>query len=505
MRGSVAAISVALCIAGCDGSAQSVAALNQDASYDILLAGGRVIDPESGLDGVRDVGILAGKVAAVAEGPLAGATTIDAGGLVVAPGFVNVHSHAWTPLGQQFEVMDGVTTALELEAGAYPVSDFGTFEPIAIADKPLINFGASVGHAFVRSAILEGGQGVSGLDHLLARALGGGSGAGMDTPAFRLPLSAPQREELRRRINEGLDAGGIGIGMLLDYMSEAVDAAEMRVVFAVAAAHGAPVIVHVRRGVAGDPAGLIEVIQHAKESGAQVHVCHVQANAMGAIHEFLRLIRQARGEGVKITTESFPYNAGSTSNTAAVFARDWQKIFAITYADVEWAATGERFDEAMWRDYRRNRPGGSVIHHYNREEWTSVATNAPDVILASDAMPIVSLERKVAPFGVGANARVLGRYVRKKGSLRLMDAIAKVAYLPARMLQDHSPGMALKGRIKEGADADITVFDPETVIDNATFRDPYQASSGIVHVIVGGRFVVRDGELQEGVHPGRRL
>ena len=231
----------------------------------------------------------------------------------------------------------------------------------------------------------------------------------------------------------------------------------------------------------------------------------MEAHATGGIHAFLRLIREARADGLKITTESFPYNAGATSNTAAVFARDWQRIFAITYEDVEWAATGKRFDEAMWRDYRLNRPGGGVIHHYNKEEWTSVATNAADVILASDGMPIVSLKRKVAPFGIGANARLLGRYVRQQGSLSLTDAIAKMTYLPARMLQDYSPGMALKGRIREGADADITVFNPRTIIDNATFQNPYQASSGIAHVIVAGRFVVRDGELRKGVHPGRRL
>ena len=252
---------VAICglgVAGCYGLAAGDVRLDRDASYGLVLVGGRVIDPESGLDGVRNVAIRAGKIAAVTEGPLQAAVSVDASGLVVAPGFVNVHSHAWTPLGQQFEVRDGVTTALELEAGAYPVSRFGTFAPIAIAGGSLINFGASVGHAFVRSAILEGDQAVSGPDHALARALGGGAPAGMDTPAFRMPLSAPQRKELRRRLEAGLDGGGIGIGMLLDYMSEAVDTAEMRVVFEVAADYGAPIFVHVRRGVAGAPARVIE-------------------------------------------------------------------------------------------------------------------------------------------------------------------------------------------------------------------------------------------------------
>ena len=340
---------------------------------------------------------------------------------------------------------------------------------------------------------------------MVARALSGGLVMDMNIPAFREALSTGQDDQLRQHLEQGLDDGGLGIGMLLDYMSEVVDDAEMRVVFDVAAARQAPVIVHIRRGIAGDTAGLLEVIRYARETGAPVHVCHVQASAMGGIDEFLRLIREARAQGVKITTESFPYNAGSTTNTAAVFNRDWQKVFAITYEDVEWAATGARFNEDMWHDYRANRPGGTVIHHYNKEEWTSVATNAPDVFVAADGAPIISLDHKVAPFGIGTNARVLGRYVREKGSLSLPDAIAKMTYLPAKMLEDYSPSMARKGRIKPGADADITIFDPATILDNATFQDPYQASSGIIHVIVAGQFVVRDSALLEGVFPGQRV
>jgi hypothetical protein len=224
-------------------------------------------------------------------------------------------------------------------------------------------------------------------------------------------------------------------------MSEVVDDAEMRAVFELAADRKAPIIVHIRRGVAGDPAGLQEIIEYAQESAAAVHICHVQANAMSNIEEFLRLIREARDEGTKITTESFPYNGASTSNTAAVFNRDWQTIFDITYEDVEWAATGERFTEEMWHEYREKYPGGTIIHHYNKEEWTSVATNAPDVIVAADGFPIFTLEQKVAPFGIGTNSRVLGRYVREKGSLSLQDAIEDAAGLqPAHGIEGTHKG-----------------------------------------------------------------
>ena len=503
MRHTLVMLAFCCCIVGCGDATQDMPV--DTTIYDLVLNGGLVIDPESGLDAIRNVGIVGASVAAISTEPMQGSTTIDASGLVVSPGFINVHSHSWTPLGQEFELRDGVTTALELEAGAYPITKFGTHAPIAIAGNARINFGASVGHAWVRSAILEADDSLSGADHMVASAIADGGAGDMERPAFRAPLSPQQREELREHLETGLDEGGLGIGMLLDYMSEVVDDAEMRAVFELAADRRAPIIVHIRRGIAGDPAGLQEIIQYAKESAAAVHVCHVQANAMSNIEEFLRLIREARDDGVKISTESFPYNAASTSNTAAVFNRDWQTIFDITYEDVEWAATGERFDEEMWHEYREKYPGGTVIHHYNKEEWTSVATNAPDVIVAADGFPIFTLEQKVAPFGIGTNSRVLGRYVREKGTLSLQDAIAKMTYLPATMLQDYSPSMAKKGRIKIGADADITMFDPATVIDNATYADPYRTSGGIVHVLVGGRLAISDGELQSDVYAGRRV
>ena len=327
----------------------------------------------------------------------------------------------------------------------------------------------------------------------------------MERPAFRRALNAEQKKELRTRLETGLDEGGLGIGMLLDYMSEVVDEAEMRVVFEVAAARKAPIFIHIRRGVAGDTAGLLEVIALAKETGAPVHICHLQANAMGNVAEFIRLIREANQEGAKITMESFPYNAGSTSISAAVFNRDWQKIFAITYEDVEWVTTGERLTEELWNRYREESPGGIVVHHYNREEWTRIASEAPDVIVAADGVPIVNLQQKNAPFGIGTFSRIYARYVRQEGTLSLMDAVAKMTLLPARVLEGYSPAFAHKGRIRVGTDADITVFDLDTIQDNATFKNPYQPSSGIAHVIVAGQFALRDGQLLEDSFPGQRI
>jgi N-acyl-D-aspartate/D-glutamate deacylase len=471
----------------------------------LIIRGGRVIDPESGLDGIRNLAIEGGRIRAISKDELVGHEVIEAHGLVVAPGFVDLHSHAQTPQGQRFQVLDGVTTALELESGSYPVSDLGEYPPIAIANHPLINFGASVGHAWIRGQIIEGPDAPTGIDDVYSRILRGGSAASLDGPAFTQSLTPEQLPMLRAGLNRGLDQGGLGIGFLLDYMSEVVTDEEMRVVFEVAAARSAPIFVHIRRGVAGDPAGLLEVIAWAKKTGAAVHVCHVQANAMSAIEEFLGLIRQARAEGVQISTESFPYNAGSTSINAAVFSRNWQEIFDIGYEDVEWPATGERFDEAMWKRYRKEHPDGAVVHHYNREAWTRVATLAPDVAVASDGLPVLGEGFGVPPWGIGTFSRILGKYVRGEQSLSLMDAVNKMSLLPAKILEGWAPSLRRKGRIRVGADADLTIFDLATVTDHATFSKPLQASTGIDYVVVGGKVVVRQGSLVEATAPGERV
>lgn len=294
------------------------------------------------------------------------------------------------------------------------------------------------------------------------------------------------------------------MGLPLDYFSEAAGDDELEMIFEVAAEARVPVFIHVRRGVNGDPAGLEEALDLAERTGASLHVCHITHNAMRATEQFLEAIRAARARGVDVTTEVLPYNAGSALISSAVFGRNWQEIFAIDYEDVEWAATGERFNEAMWNEYREKYPEGQVIHHYLKDEWTRRGLVEPGVIVVSDLLPMESLESKVAPHN-GAFSRVLGRYSRDAGLLDLPTALSKMTLLPARRLETFAPAFANKGRIQLGADADITVFDPERILDRATYKNPYQTSEGILYVIVAGEPVVAQGEVLEGAYPGKRI
>jgi len=460
--------------------------------YDIAINNGRLIDPESRLDAVRSVGIRAGKIAAISETPLEAENVVDARGLVVSPGFINLHSHSVATAGYQLELLDGVTTVLELEAGSFSISRFGQ----QLGDAPLTHFGASVGHAWIRMQVV---------DPEALKALAVTGKIDMSGTAFTQTATAAQRQQMERMLEAELDAGGLGIGFLLDYMTRAVDVAERDMIFAVAARQNVPVFVHVRRGIDGDPAGLLEVIAAAERLGAAVHICHLNASAMSGVEVWLDEIDAARARGVDVTTEMFPWTSGSAAISSDVFSRNWREIFAIDYTDVQWAETGEWLTEETFKAYRETRPDGQTMHHYIREDWNRRAIKRPHVMVASDAMPLLSYDRKVVPNGAGTSTRILGQYVRDEGLLSLSDAIARLSLYPAQRMEKFAPAFAQKGRIAVGADADVVVFDPATVAAQASYEAPFEPPTGMHSVWVAGQLSAQHGQLLEGAGVGQKL
>jgi N-acyl-D-aspartate/D-glutamate deacylase len=275
--------------------------------------------------------------------------------------------------------------------------------------------------------------------------------------------------------------------------------------FRVAARHDASVHVHVRYAGVLEPntglAGVEEAIAAASATKAALHVVHITSVGLKQTPELIATVKNARARGLDVTTECYPYTAGSTALESSIFNDGWQARLGIGFGDLQWAATGERLTESTFAAYRKK--GGVVIVHSIPEAIVRTAIADPIVMIASDGMPITG--PKIHPRGQGSFARVLGRYVRDEQVLDLMTALAKFTLLPARRLEKRAPVFRNKGRIRTGADADLTVFDPARVRDRATYEDPLQPSDGIRFVVVNGVAVVSGGRLVAGVYPGRAM
>jgi N-acyl-D-aspartate/D-glutamate deacylase len=450
------------------------AALLSAQTYDVVIAGGRVLDPASGLDGIRNVGINSGKIAAISPTPLTGKTEIDAKGLIVAPGFIDLHSHGQTPENYRLKARDGVTTALEMEVGVNPVSPWYA----AREGKSLINFGATSGHIPARMAVMHD----SGA--FLPRDL-----------AVRSVAIEDQRREILALVQKGLDDGALGVGLGIAYMP-ATTREEILRLFQVAARNTVPVFVHMRNAGPVEPGvidALQEVISDAASTGASLHVVHITSMAFRQTPLALEIIAGAKKHGLDVTTEAYSYTAGMTALETAIFDPGWQERLGIGFHDLQWVATGERLTAESFERYRKQ--GGMVILHSIPEEIVKSVMADPTVMIASDGL---FEDGKGHPRSAGCFARVLGHYVREEKALTLMDAIRKMSFLPAERLN-----LKNKGRMALGADADITVFDPLTVTDKATYEKPGEYSEGIPYVLVNGTLVVNHGRLQDSVFPGK--
>jgi N-acyl-D-aspartate/D-glutamate deacylase len=461
---------------------------------DVVLAGGRVMDPATGLDAVRHVGLRGGAIAAISATPLTGTTTVDVSGLVVAPGFIDPHAHAQTLEGNRFQARDGVTTALELESGALPMDDWYRSRE----GQALLNYGATVGHISSRIAVMHHKERWS------------------DISATRQDASIPRPDWAHRKgtpadvdamvahLERGLAAGALGIGMGPAYTPGA-SREELLRVFELAARRKALAFIHMRSAGEVEPGGsldaLQEVLANIAATGASVHIVHITSMGLRQTSRLLQMIDGARARGLDVSTELYPYTAASTYLQSALFEAGWQERFAIGFKDVQWAATGERLTEESFARYRAR--GGLVVIHMIPEEALRAALVHPAVMIGSDGVPLTNGGGH--PRGVGTYARILGRYVREEKLLDLMTALRKMTIMPAQRLESFVPAMRRKGRIAVGADADLTLFDPARVIDRATYEKPAQFSEGIRHVIVGGTFVVRDEQLVANVAPGRAI
>jgi dihydroorotase-like cyclic amidohydrolase len=492
-------------------------------TYDIVLRGGRVIDPETGLDAVADVAVSAGRIALIGNGAASAAVDLDVAGQVVTAGFVDLHSHTTGIAGNRLRALDGVTTALELEAGFTPVSM--AYEHCAAEGRP-VNYGFAASWAHARMEAVGGFGLQSRRENFWAN---------IAAPAFQRPASRAQLTAVTSRLAADLADGALGIGVLLGYAPSAGPDEYLQVA-ALAAEAGVPTYTHARDLADFVPDTLIdgaeEIVRAAGETGAHMHYCHINSTSLRHIDRVHDLVGRAQAAGSRVSTEAYPYGSGMTGIGAAFLAPERLSERGLVPSDLTYAPTGEQVASAeRLRELRATDPGGlAIIRHLDESVPADRAVllralTFPDAIVASDAMPLTWQAAAPAesawplPPGSITHPRTAGTFARAlrmlasdgdgavgaAGPLGLTETLRRCSLLPAQLLSERVPAMRSKGRIQPGCDADIVVFDPAAVHDRATYAQTTRPSAGIRHVLVNGVFVVRDAAIVPDALPGQPI
>lgn len=472
----LAAMFFGACVAGQGQRVPSASA--SPSVYDVVIRNGRVIDPESGLDAIRSVGITAGVIRAINTEPLAGRLEIDGTGLVVAPGFIDV---VWEmPRAyERVQPLDGVTTALKLRIGTDDVDRWYAERE----GRAVTNFGVAVGHEPIRRVVMRdpGRLGATG-------------------DAMNRAATDAEMVEIRRHLEWGLARGALAVSFS-HIRTPAASGWETLEVFR-AAKRADAVVWAASRGVIWDvddmPRFLAELIGAAAATGAALNVVHVQASGPHT-PRLLKIIDEARARDLDVTADVFPYSA-NMSLIKFLGADDWRVWPDEAFHDLEWLETGERLTRESYGRYRE-KDGFVIVHNDHIEPMVTEAVASPSTMIFSAAF--VDERGHGHPRSSGTHARVLGHYVREKAVLSLREAVRKMTLMPAQRFERRVAAMKNKGRIREGADADIVVFDAGHVIDRATFQEPTRPSEGVRYVLINGVLIVRDGVVQDGVFAGR--
>jgi N-acyl-D-aspartate/D-glutamate deacylase len=461
--------------------------------YDVVIEGGRAMDPETGLDAIRNVGIRDGKIARISSEALKAPRVIHAAGLVVAPGFIDLHQHGQEPESQRVKAFDGVTTALEMEIGAPDVTQFLTLKE----GRSLIHYGTTASHAAARALVFGAPLNPGGVDprvgipEILPK-----SG-----PATNQPAAPDQIARIQQRLRDEIDAGALGVGMGIQYTPGATRL-EVIDMFRVAAERKLPVYTHMRSFGRLEPGSAIEAVEEvigaAAITGAPLHIVHINSTCLLDSLECLSLVAGARARGLDVTTEAYPYIAGMTTINSALFNPGWREKLGINYSGLVLPDTGEHLTKERFEELHNSSTAQSVLVFANTQEIVDAVIPNPLIMIASDGA-------SGHPRNAGTYSRVLAQYVREKKTLTLMEALRKMTLMPAQMLERSTPAARHKGRLQEGADADVVVFDPQTISDRSTFEKPMEPSVGVKYLLVAGTAVIDEAKLVPDVYPGRAL
>jgi cytosine/adenosine deaminase-related metal-dependent hydrolase len=484
----------------------------------LVIRGGRVVDPASGMDSVADVALVDGAVAAVGTGLGGAERVIDASGLVVAPGFIDLHAHGQSIPADRMQAFDGVTTTLDLEAGVLPVSSWYRRQA---EQGRVLNYGASTNWAFARIGAMTGSNEESSLE-AFGRAM-------RDRRWVENVASESEVAGILDRLAQGLNEGGIGIGILNAYAPGA-GVQELTAVCQLAKAHEVPTFTHIAYMSRIDPESAAEayirLIGYAGATGAHMHICHFNSSSKTDIERCVVLVRTAQEQGLPVTVEAYPYGTGSTVLAAAFFSDpEFVARNGTGYDSVQRVTDGRRFrDREELLAAQAEEPSTLVLWHIldtetnaHHRDLLDLSVLYPGGAIASDAMPWSLPDGRVYtgdawplpddatshPRSAGCFTRFIRHWVRERQAVSLLEGVRKCALIPAEILAPSTPAMRAKGRLTPGADADVVVFDFETLSDRAEFSAMNRPSEGVRHLLVSGQPVITDGVMDAAARPGR--
>ena len=440
----------------------------------ILIKNGLVIDPANQVQAKLNILLEDGKIAAVTTETLEADHVIDAAGKIVSPGFIDIHMHE-DPVTEDGTIYCdeekaifpcmlrmGVTTVV---AGQCGENRFHPADYLDLVDRDgaAVNVAILAGHAWFREHVGH-----------------------MDK------YSHVTKEELDRMTEEmqkAVDRGCFGVSYGIRYVP-GIDEAELKTTAAVCKKDKKMIAAHIRSDAGEVFDAAKEFLDIAKALELSVELSHIGSMAgFGQMTQFLRMVDEYKLNGVDVACDCYPYYAFSTSIGSTTYDDGWLDRYQCGYDVVEMCEgkyKGQRLTKETYDEVRRETPEHETICYVMKDQDVDLAFHHPNVMLASDG---IFSSGQGHPRAAGAFPRLLAEFVRP-GKLPLYEAIRKMTAMPAE-----KAGLTRKGHLSVGADADIVIFDPKTVQDNATFENPILPPSGIDYVIIGGEIAAKDGKI----------
>ncbi|HPW99469.1 MAG TPA: amidohydrolase family protein [Sedimentibacter sp.] len=437
---------------------------------DIKIINGKIIDVENKRIVEGDIGIKDGKITDIGSVPDEGKVEIDADEKYVSPGFIDIHMHEedfTLTKKEEYDISDtmlnmGVTTCAVGNCGNNRQSIKELYEFINEKGNP-VNYLTYIGHNFLR---VEAGN----------------------TDIYKRS-SREQIEKMQKWVADAVDFGAIGVSYGLEYCPGIDTEEAIAITKEIQGRDDLLLAAHYRKDAIHALDSINEMAYIGKETKIPFQISHLSScSAFGNMTEALNLIQEIHDSGTNIMVDSYPYDAFSTYIGSAVFDEGCFETWGKSYEAImltEEPYKGIYCDRELFENARKEYPKMLVVANVMNEEEIIEALNHHLVMAASDG---IYRNHSGHPRGAGTFPRIIGRFVRDMKVMEFFDAVYKMTYMPAKRLK-----LNKKGILKAGYDADITIFNYDTIIDKATFQEPQLRPEGIDYVIVDGKVAIEKG------------